>query len=42
MDMTYDEYIDFINHLFMQEFLDFDYHTGHSDSTSESLSIIGE
>lgn len=26
MDMTYDEYTDFINHLFLQEFVDFDYH----------------
>lgn len=26
MDMTYDEYIDFVNHLFLQEFADFEYH----------------
>ena len=26
MDLTYDEYLDFINHLFLQEFVDFDYH----------------
>ncbi len=40
MDMTYDEYIDFINHLFLQEFVDFDYHMGHSESTCESLTIF--
>jgi len=40
MDMTYDEYIDFINHLFLQEFVDFDYHMGHSDSTIDSLQIL--
>lgn len=40
MDMTYDEYINFINHLFLQELVDFDYHTGHSESTRESLTIF--
>lgn len=40
MDMTYGEYIDYINHLFLQEFVDFDYHMGHSDSTAEALTIL--
>jgi len=39
MNMTYDEYIDYINHLFMQEFLDDAYHTGR-ESTVASLSIL--
>jgi hypothetical protein len=42
MDLTYDEYIDFINHLFLQEFVDFDYKFRNTGSTNESLSIIGE
>lgn len=40
MDMLYDDYTDFVNDLFMQEFLDFEYHTGHSDSTVDSLAIL--
>jgi hypothetical protein len=40
MDMTYDEYIEFINHLFMQEFLDFAYHLAEDESTVESLTIL--
>lgn len=40
MDLTYDEYIEFINHLFMQEFLDFAYHMGDNESTVDSLTII--
>ena len=40
MDMTYDEYIEFINHLFMQEFVDFEYHMGNTESTVESLQIL--
>ena len=39
MDMTYDDYIDFINHLFMQEFTDDAYHMGR-ESTVASLSIL--
>lgn len=41
MDMTYDEYIDFINHLFLQEFTDDEYHVGR-ESTVDSTTIIGE
>lgn len=40
MDMTYDEYIEFINHLFMQEFADYDYNSGDTDSTAESMNIL--
>lgn len=40
MDMTYDEYIEFINHLFVQEFLDFAYHMSDTESTVESLNIL--
>ena len=40
MDMTYDEYIEFINHLLLQEFLDFSYHMGDTESTAESLIIL--
>jgi hypothetical protein len=39
MDMTYDDYINFINHLFMQEFLDDEYHTGR-ESTVNALIIL--
>lgn len=40
MDVTYDEYLEFINHLFMQEFLDFSYHFRDTESTAESLNIL--
>lgn len=40
MNMTYEEYIDFLNHLMIQEFLDFDSREG--GSTSDALTIIGE
>lgn len=40
MDITYEEYIDFINHLFMQELLDFDYYVEGKRSTVDSLSIL--
>lgn len=39
MDITIEEYIDFINHLFMQEFVDDAYHTGR-ESTDSALSIL--
>jgi hypothetical protein len=39
MDMTYEEYIEFINHLFLQEFVDDAYHLGR-ESTVASLSIL--
>jgi hypothetical protein len=37
MDVTYDEYIEYINHLMNQEMLDTAYHFGHSEATVESL-----
>lgn len=40
MDLTYDEYIEFINHLVIQEMLDSDYHLGHTEYTVESLKIL--
>ena len=40
MDLTYDEYLDFINHLFLQEFVDFQFHMGDTESTIESLTIL--
>lgn len=40
MDLTYEEYIEFINHLFMQEFVDFAYHFGQNNSTADSLLIL--
>ena len=40
MDMTYDEYIEFINHLFMQEFEDFDYHFKDDASTVDALATL--
>lgn len=39
MDITYEEYINYINHLFMQEFVDHAYHTGR-ESTDSALSIL--
>ena len=40
MNLTYDEYINFINHLFMQEFLDGSYHMGNTETTVNALSIL--
>jgi hypothetical protein len=39
MDLTYDEYLNFINHLFIQEYLDDEYHTGR-ESTVGALTIL--
>ena len=39
MDMTLDEYIEFINHLFLQEFTDFDYHFNEDASTVGALAV---
>lgn len=38
MDLTLYEYIDFINHLFLQEMVDFDYKDSYS--TNDSLTIL--
>ena len=40
MDLTLYEYIDYINHLFLQEMVDFDYKD--ADSTGDALIVIGE
>lgn len=39
MDLTYDEYINYINDLFLQEMLDESYHYGKSDSTDNALTL---
>lgn len=39
MDLTYEEYINFINYLFMQEFTDDAYHVGR-ESTVDSLTVL--
>jgi hypothetical protein len=39
MNMTYDDYIEFINYLFMQEYVDDEYHTGR-ESTVGSLTLL--
>ncbi len=39
MDLTYDEYIDFINHLFLQEFVDWDYKE-NTGGTSDALTVL--
>jgi hypothetical protein len=40
MDMTYEEYIEYINHLVMQEFLDCLLHFRNTESTVDSLTIL--
>ena len=40
MDITFEEYIDFINHLFLQELVDFDYKFRNTGSTVDSLQIL--
>jgi hypothetical protein len=39
MNLTYDGYIEYINHLFMQEYVDDEYHTGR-ESTVNALIIL--
>lgn len=39
MDWTYEEYIEYVNHLFMQEFVDFEYHFSIDESTQHSLEV---
>ena len=39
MDLTYDEYIDFINHLFLLEFVDWDYKE-NVGGTSDALTVL--
>jgi hypothetical protein len=44
MDLTYEEYVDYLNHFLLQEFTDFDFHDyrdGHlSGSCADALSIL--
>lgn len=40
MDLTYDDYISYINHLFLQEFVDDAYHMGYTETTVNALSIL--
>lgn len=39
MDWTYEEYIEYVNHLFMQEFVDFEYRFSMTGSTQHSLEV---
>lgn len=39
MDMTYEEYIDFINHLFLEMLVDFDYQLDNT-STKDAMEIL--
>ena len=40
MDLTYEEYIDYINSLSLQEMLDSDYTIGQDASTVDALTIL--
>jgi hypothetical protein len=40
MDLTFEEYIDYLNELFIQELLDFDYYVEGKRSTVDSLTIL--
>ena len=44
MDLTYEEYVGYLNHLLLQEFTDFDFHdyrTGaHWGSCADALTIL--
>jgi len=41
--MTYVEYIEYLNHLFLQQLVDFDYYeNANSGSTYGALEIVGE
>jgi hypothetical protein len=42
MDLTYCEYHQYLNHLFIQEFVDFGYKANKTNSTVDALTIIGE
>lgn len=40
--MTYDEYIEYLNHLFLQRLVDFEYHErADVGSTDDALTVIG-
>lgn len=40
MDLTYEEYLDYINSLSLQEMLDFDYYISQDASTVDALTIL--
>ena len=40
MDLTYEEYLEFVNHLFLQEFVDFDYQFKCGNTASESQEAV--
>lgn len=41
--ITYIEYVDFLNHLFLQQLVDFDYYeNADNGSTAGALEIIGD
>ena len=40
MDLTYEEYTDYLNGMLMQEMLDFDYYIGQDASTVDALTIL--
>lgn len=40
MDLTYDEYLEYLNHLFLERLVDFAYHFGHNGSTVDSLTVL--
>ena len=40
MEMTYDEYISFVNHLFIQEFCDVDYWMNLRESTVDAMTTL--
>ena len=41
--ITFVEYIDFLNHLFLQRLVDFDYYeNADNGSTADALTVIGD
>lgn len=40
MDLTYDEYLEYLNHLFLERLVDFAYYFGQNNSTTDSLLIL--
>lgn len=40
MDLTYEEYTEYINHLFLQQFVDFDYKD--NKPAPDTLTILGD
>ena len=38
--MDYDDYLDFLNHLFLEQMLDFDYYWREKASTVDALTVL--